>query len=145
MVFPEDLLESDPYFKYRGQAKGMRAVLKERGLILPLKAANGGKLFGECQFFKSSRETQEKLLREAQASAAGGEEPDGTLEDVLHASSSVTCCMRKVLENQQDFKDEKPLLQIVIEVAGHKCYFLPKFHSELNLIEMYWGWGKICK
>jgi transposase len=50
--------------------------------------------------------------------------------------------MCKILENQEDFKSEKPLLQIIIEGAGHKCYFLPKFHCELNPIEMYWGWAK---
>ena len=51
-----------------------------------------------------------------------------------------TCCMQKVLYEQADFCNEKPLLQIVIEGAGHKCYFLPKFHCELNPIEMYYGW-----
>lgn len=51
--------------------------------------------------------------------------------------------MRKVLSLQADFLAEKPQLQLVIEVAGHKCYFLPKFHCELNPIEMYWGWVKI--
>ncbi|TFK57758.1 hypothetical protein BDN72DRAFT_782883 [Pluteus cervinus] len=34
---------------------------------------------------------------------------------------------------------EKPLLQIVIEQAGHKCVFLPKFHCELNPIELVWA------
>ena len=53
-----------------------------------------------------------------------------------------TCYMRKVLFEQADFHNEKPLLQVVIETAGHKCYFLPKFHCELNPIEMYWGWLK---
>ena len=38
-----------------------------------------------------------------------------------------------------------PRLQQVIEAAGHKCYFLPKFHCELNPIKMYWGWVKIRK
>jgi len=51
--------------------------------------------------------------------------------------------MRRVISLQQDFINEKPLLQIIIEEAGHKCYFLPKFHCELNPIEMYWGWVKI--
>ena len=30
----------------------------------------------------------------------------------------------------------------MIEAAGHICLFLPKFHPELNPIEMYWGWAK---
>ncbi|KIK94348.1 hypothetical protein PAXRUDRAFT_143045 [Paxillus rubicundulus Ve08.2h10] len=47
-----------------------------------------------------------------------------------------------MLASQQDFKEEKPLIQTIIEEAGHKCWFLPKFHCELNLIEMYWGWVK---
>jgi hypothetical protein len=50
-----------------------------------------------------------------------------------------------VLSHQVDFLAEKPCLQTVIEAAGHKCYFLPKFHCKLNPIEMYWGWVKICE
>ena len=48
-----------------------------------------------------------------------------------------------MIANQQDFKDKKPLIQLIIEEAGHKCSFLPKFHCELNPIEMYWGWTKV--
>jgi len=66
---------------------------------------------------------------------------DAATEDAVHPLS--TCCMRRVISLQQDFIDEKPLLQIIIEEAGHKCYFLPKFHCEFNPIEMYWGWVKI--
>ncbi|KAG2744647.1 hypothetical protein P692DRAFT_20850118 [Suillus brevipes Sb2] len=36
--------------------------------------------------------------------------------------------MCKVLSLQADFLAEKPQLQLVIKAAGHKCYFLPKFH-----------------
>lgn len=57
-------------------------------------------------------------------------------------SGDVYCCMEKCLSNQDDFLNEKPLLQLVIEEAGHICLFLPKFHCELNPIEMYWGFGK---
>jgi len=145
MIVPEDLLKYDPNYQYHGQPKGMHIFLEEQGLISLFKEANGGKIVGECKFFKSSHETKEKLMCEAQAAAAGGEEPDGMVEDALQASILNTCCMRKALESQQDFKSEKPLLQIVLEDAGHKCYFLPKFHCELNPIETYWGWTKIRK
>jgi len=56
-------------------------------------------------------------------------------------SSSLTnnCCMRHVLEKQADFANQHCLLQEVIEAREHKVIFYPKFHCELNYIEMYWG------
>ena len=53
--------------------------------------------------------------------------------------------MQKMLASQQDFINEKPLIQIVIEEAGHICWFLSKFYCELNPIEMYWDWVKVCE
>jgi hypothetical protein len=47
--------------------------------------------------------------------------------------------------SEQDFREEKPLIQLKIEEAGHICLFLPKFHCELNPIERYWGYSKRCK
>ncbi|KAF8578546.1 hypothetical protein K439DRAFT_1648756 [Ramaria rubella] len=118
-------------------------VLEERGLLELLTTANQGKLpSAECKFCKSSCETQERLVHEAQAVADGQNELEGVYEDVLQPGTSSTCCMRKYLSEQADFKAEKPLLQITIEAAGHQCYFLPKFHCKLNPIEMYWGWTK---
>jgi hypothetical protein len=64
-------------------------------------------------------------------------------KDNIRPNKSKTCCICKVMSLQTDFLAEKPQLQVVIEAAGHKCYFLPKFHCELNPIEMYWGWVKI--
>ncbi|OAX34270.1 hypothetical protein K503DRAFT_699039 [Rhizopogon vinicolor AM-OR11-026] len=40
---------------------------------------------------------------------------------------------------QSDFKEQKSLVQEIIERAGHLCMFLPKFHCELNFIEFFWG------
>jgi hypothetical protein len=31
---------------------------------------------------------------------------------------------------------------MLIKEQGHKCVFIPKFHCELNSIEMYWGYLK---
>jgi hypothetical protein len=54
------------------------------------------------------------------------------------------CCMHRVLVLQEDFQSKKPLIQSIIEDAGHMCIFLPRFHCELNPIEMLWGYGKYC-
>ena len=55
------------------------------------------------------------------------------------------CCMYQVLSPQDDFLTEKPLIQSIIEAAGHVCLFLPRFHCELNAIEMLWGYAKYCE
>jgi len=54
----------------------------------------------------------------------------------------VDCCMRRILSLQPDFIAQKSRLQIEIEKRGHKCIFYPKYHCELNYIEMYWGAAK---
>ncbi|KIJ99515.1 hypothetical protein K443DRAFT_8330 [Laccaria amethystina LaAM-08-1] len=46
------------------------------------------------------------------------------------------------LSKQEDFTNQISVLKTVIREAGHECIFLPKFHCELNPIEMYWGWAK---
>ena len=52
---------------------------------------------------------------------------------------ATSCCALRTLEFQPDFKDQKSLVQEVIEAAGHLCIILPKFHCELNFIEYFWG------
>ena len=41
-----------------------------------------------------------------------------------------------------DFLHQKSALQLKVEAAGHLCEFLPKYHPELNPIELCWGWIK---
>ncbi|EAU83213.1 hypothetical protein CC1G_11674 [Coprinopsis cinerea okayama7 len=148
MVFDEDLPPSHPDYEHRGKPKGMRRVLEERGLWDILTEKNGGKeIPGTCQTCKLSQKEREKREKEAAEVMAGLDEPEEADSDDIELSSGVeltgaTCCMRKVLSEQEDFLNEKPLLQVIIERAGHKCYFLPKFHCELNPIEMQWGWVK---
>jgi hypothetical protein len=48
-------------------------------------------------------------------------------------------CAKQILNLQPDFKEQKSLVQEVIETAGHLCIVLPKFHCELNFIEYFWG------
>ncbi|KII87813.1 hypothetical protein PLICRDRAFT_176579 [Plicaturopsis crispa FD-325 SS-3] len=50
-----------------------------------------------------------------------------------------TCCAKRILDLQPDFKEQRSLVQEVVEAAGHLCIFLPKFHCELNFIEFFWG------
>ncbi|KZP12922.1 hypothetical protein FIBSPDRAFT_913191 [Athelia psychrophila] len=52
------------------------------------------------------------------------------------------CCIHCVLSLQEDFVTEKPKIQHFLESRGHLCIFLPKFHCELNPIEMHWGYVK---
>ena len=52
------------------------------------------------------------------------------------------CCCRQILYNQDDFKEQKSLLQELYENAGHLCLYYPKFHCKLNFIEQYWGNAK---
>lgn len=155
LYFPDDLSPTDPDFKLRGQNKGLRRVLEERGLWTVLCNANPGKTpLKTCEHCKLSQKAQDQKAREAAAVAAAaaapaaaadagedGDESDD--EDLVHETTVGTCCAQKLMSLQKDFFTEKPLLQKVIEEAGHKCYFLPKFHCELNPIEMYWGWVKI--
>jgi hypothetical protein len=68
--------------------------------------------------------------------------------------------MARLLSKQDDFWNQESLLEQRIKARGHHCVFLPKFHCELNLIDMvclihfyshitvllnilqYWGWAK---
>ena len=61
----------------------------------------------------------------------------------LHAKCSpvcpienTNCCMARLLSQQDDFKNQPSMLETYIHSRGHECIFLPKFHCELNPIEM---------
>ena len=46
------------------------------------------------------------------------------------------CCMTRILSNQADVRNQVFLLEQDITTHSHICMFLPKFHCELNPIEM---------
>ena len=46
------------------------------------------------------------------------------------------CCIAWLLSKQEDFVNQISMLETLIKEAGHECLFLPKFHCELNPIEM---------
>jgi len=153
MVFPSDYSGKDKDGNsLAGKPKGMEQVLHERGLLAGLVAKHGGKLVSVCATCKNSQAAWDAAMKEVKAkwdeiegSGIEGLVEQGAsemeAEDLEHAKD---CCMQQVLSLQPDFQAEKPLLQLVIKQAGHKCLFLPKFHCELNLIEMVWGQAKCC-
>src|SRR5882672_10581993 len=51
-------------------------------------------------------------------------------------SESQNCCMACLLSQQDDFIDQESMLEMMIREQGHLCILLPKFHCELNPIEM---------
>ena len=66
---------------------------------------------------------------------------------VLECANGCTandCCARRLLASQPEFLSEKNWLQKMVEERGHRMMFFPKFHCELNFIEMIWGYLK-CK
>jgi hypothetical protein len=73
---------------------------------------------------------------------------------------NTNCCMARLLSKQDNFWNQISLLEEKLHTHGHIYVFLPKFHCELNPIEMvclkyfysgiiywtfylqYWGWAK---
>lgn len=55
---------------------------------------------------------------------------------VYATDSPNRCCMSRFLSKEEDFANQESMLEKLIREAGHLCIFLPKFHCELNPIEM---------
>jgi hypothetical protein len=68
IIFPDNLLPDHQYCNFRGQAKGMKAVLEEWGLWDYLCAQNRGKpLFGDSAKCKLSQKAHDALGQSAAA------------------------------------------------------------------------------
>jgi hypothetical protein len=153
---PQSLVYPGDYHiaELAGQLKGMMAVLKEQTLVwekLCQVQPNGKKPIGVCQGCKASAVQKDIAAKVAavEVEVHAADEPDEDVENAmlnLPPDSDIKyCCVYNVLSKQQDFLEEKPLIQKYLESCSHKCTFLPKFHCELNPIEMYWGYGKQSK
>jgi hypothetical protein len=96
-----------------GKQKGVKTILEERGLY------PNHKLLLECDMCK-----------------------DSTIEGPR--TERVSCCGRGILGSCDDFKESasKIWLQEIAEKYGHSIIFFPKFHCELNFIEMIWAYIK---
>ncbi|KAF8260779.1 hypothetical protein EI94DRAFT_1811267 [Lactarius quietus] len=63
-------------------------------------------------------------------------EPKG-LQQTLEERGFNVAGMRAKCSPQEDFRNQVSLLEQTITDRGHLCMFLPKFHCELNPIEMF--------
>lgn len=50
-----------------------------------------------------------------------------------------SCCARKLMDSQPDFKEQVSMLENLVCSAGDTFLLYPKYHCELNFIEQYWG------
>ena len=58
------------------------------------------------------------------------------------AGGLTVAAAKALLDSHPDFQESRIWLQEVVEEAGHIMIFYPKFHCELNYIEMIWAWVK---
>ena len=107
MAFRQD----HPTPELRGQPKGIRQVLYERGLWQD-RRNDGSKFLLSCP---------KKKDRSGCELALNGE-----------------CGATALLQSQPDFKEQKGWLQELVEQAGHSVVFYSKFHCELNFIGEFW-------
>jgi hypothetical protein len=52
------------------------------------------------------------------------------------------CCASYVSSQEEDFLEQEEWLAEVVKKAGFNITFHPKYHCELNYIEIVWGWTK---
>jgi hypothetical protein len=55
---------------------------------------------------------------------------------------NLDCCATRLLSSHDDFKNGKNWLEETLDARHHSMIFCPKFHCELNFIEMIWGYLK---
>jgi hypothetical protein len=55
---------------------------------------------------------------------------------------AINCCQRRILFDEKDFTNVPSLVESHCQTRGFEVLFLPKFHPELNMIEMCWGYAK---
>ncbi|EJD53834.1 hypothetical protein AURDEDRAFT_21050, partial [Auricularia subglabra TFB-10046 SS5] len=127
-----------------GTPKGMKVVLQERGLYDRIKPGARGQPVGKCKSCSTSEAKRTEMEKRAREALEADPELYGSFAAEVPAAAETDswCCMLRCLSQQKDFREEKPKIQKYIEARGHFCAFLPKFHCELNPIELMWANGK---
>jgi hypothetical protein len=91
------------------EPKGVKAVLTERGLYQCLR----GKCKNKCEL--EAVLTEQGLYQHLRGKCKNKCELE-----------AISCCNRRILELQPDFKEQKSLVQEVIEAAGHLWHISSK-------------------
>ena len=65
-----------------------------------------------------------------------------TIQSRIIPKANPRCCCRYILSREPDFLEQKSWLEETISALGMNLIFYPKYHCELNFIEMVWGWMK---
>ncbi len=109
-----------------GKPKGMKRILQERALWRE-------DLKKQCDRQKKGKSSnfEDRVFQETM------EQYQNRVAD--RCQQGLDCCALRILEAQDDFKNEVSMLETVITQAGHEVIFYPKFHCELNYIEYYWA------
>ncbi|KAB5587764.1 DDE family endonuclease [Ceratobasidium theobromae] len=68
--------------------------------------------------------------------------PNGSQKGQGCLPGATNCCAHRAMMNQQDFLNQKSILQLQAEANGFLVIYLPKYHCELNPIEQCWGAAK---
>ena len=107
-----------------GQQKGQKSILKERG------------------------KWRENMNRSCVACTAkhphGPERENFYIHTYLpgHWIYGTQCCSTYCLSQEPDFLAQREWLREVLEDLGHSVIYYPKYHCELNYIEMIWAYLK---
>ena len=147
MVYPLD----HPDLELWGKPKRMKAVLQEHKSVwdeLESRCKRKAPV-GKCSACMKSQVKKDAEWWVAQAEAMGAENTmmDADCTKAKDSESKMIsadrwCCISCVLSLQEDFVEEKPLLQHYLKGQGHVCMFLLKFYCKINLIEILWGYVK---
>ena len=114
--------------------KGVRTILKERGKFRWKDTFHEPKLL--CNACKARHE------KPAPKEGEEGEEGEDDDEPFGLNPSEGGCCAWRILSDEPDFAEQRPWLQETVENMGFEMIYFPKYHCELNFIEMLWGWMK---
>jgi transposase len=104
-----------PMQKENGIQKGLRTILTERG-----------------KFHNNQGHQLCKVCRPCLNKTPHSERENKTEK----------CCAFYVLSQEPDFLEQKPWLTEVVMGHQFNIHYYPKYHCELNWIEMIWGWVK---